>query len=371
MDWGGSSDIVRILCKRLNPGQYDVRLITGLTRYPSAKTQALFEDLKGSVISVPELRRAINPFLDALALLRLYWLFRREKFDIVHTHTAKAGVLGRISAAAAGVPAVVHTPHGNNFYGYFGPVFSKCVIAVERLMSRLTAKITVFTELEKRDIVRLRVAGPEKVALIQQGLELDPLIELQPDKPKIKKMLGIDPDERVIGMVGRLEPIKGPEYFIRAAAKVCADFKKVRFIAVGEGSLRSKLERLAKSLGVRERCIFTGWRDDVLEIMSILDILVLPSLNEAVGMVLIEAQSQGIPVIASSVGGVPEAVKDNYSGILVAPGNTDGFAQVMKKLLRDEEARRKMGLNGRDWVKGKFGVEEMITAVSGLYGVLA
>jgi len=379
MDWGGSSDICRIILSRLNPEVYDIRLITGLTRYPSAKTQALFENFKDKVLFVPQLRREINPFFDTLALIRLYGVFRREKFDICHTHTAKAGVLGRIAAFAAGVPVIIHTPHGHNFYGYFGPVFSKIIVAVERLISKFTAKITVFTELEKEDFIRFRVTRPEKISLIYQGLELDSstnacmnacmnaCIRVQPDTSKIKDQLGIKPNEYAVGMVGRLEPIKGPKYFVEAAALVAGDLNNVKFLIIGEGSLRRKLERYAETLGIREKCIFTGWREDTPAIMSILDILVLPSLNEAVGMVLIEAQSKGIPVVASRTGGIPEVVRDNHSGILVSPGSPDELAEAIKRLLKDERMRKQMGDNGLDWVKGKFGAEAMVEAISDLY----
>ena len=363
MDWGGSSDIVRIILNRLNPEIYDISLITGLTRYPSAKTKELFENLKDKVLSVPQLRREINPFLDTLALIRLFGIFRREKFDICHTHTAKAGALGRIAAYAAGIPVIIHTPHGNNFYGYFGPVFSKIIVAVERLMSRLSARITVFTALEKEDLIRFRVTRPGKISLIYQGLELD----AQPDTSRIKDQLGIRPNEYAVGMIGRLEPIKGPKYFVEAAAKVAGDLNNVKFLIIGEGSLRRKLERYAETLGIREKCIFTGWREDAPAVMSILDILVLPSLNEAVGMVLIEAQSKGIPVVASRTGGIPEVVRDNHSGILVAPGNPDELAEAIKKLLKDERLRKQMSNNGQDWVRGRFTAEAMVKAITDLY----
>jgi glycosyltransferase involved in cell wall biosynthesis len=367
MDWGGSSDIVRIMTRQLDPQAYAVSVITGLTRFPGEKTKALFEDLKDRIFTVPLLRREINPFFDALAFVALYRLFRREKFDIVHTHTAKAGLLGRIAARAAGVPVIIHTPHGHNFYGYFGPVFSSVIIVIERLLSRITSRITVFTELEKEDFIRYRVISPEKISLISQGLELGSPPRSHPNAAKIKEALGIGPREYAVGMIGRLEPVKGPSYFIEAAARVAREINNSKFVIVGEGSLHRQLEESAQALGIRERCIFTGWREDAPAIMSILDVLVLPSLNEAVGMVLIEAQAQGVAVIASRVGGVPEVVKDNHTGILVSPGRPDELAEAIAKLLQDEGLRTRMGNNGCDWVKGKFGPEAMGKAISDLY----
>ena len=149
MDWGGSPDIVRILCERLNPDKYEVWLLTGETKYPSKKTEDFFRRFKDRVVFVPELKRDICPLSDLAAFLRLYFLFLKHRFDIAHTHTAKAGFLGRIAARLAGVPGIIHTPHGNNFYGYFGRVASRLVVWLERFADYFADKNIVLTELEK------------------------------------------------------------------------------------------------------------------------------------------------------------------------------------------------------------------------------
>jgi glycosyltransferase involved in cell wall biosynthesis len=368
LDWGGSPDIVRIICSYLNLEVYDVRLITGQTRYPSAKTNEFLKKFATNITVIKELKRDVNPINDLLALLRLYLIFRREKFDIVHTHTAKAGVLGRIAAYFAARPIIIHTAHGHNFYGYFGPILSKVIVIIERFIANFTDKIIALTELEKKDLIRFKVGDDEKVILIYQGLELDKYKQqIDIDKNKMKNSFNIKPDETVIGMIGRLEPIKGAGYFVEAAREVLREFTQAEFILVGEGSLRERLEKRIKELGLKDRFILTGWREDIPSILSILDILVLPSLNEAVGMVLIEAQSLGVPVVATNVGGIPEVVKDNQTGILVPAGDAQCLARAINHLLADKQKRLNMAKEAKLWVAGRFEARDMVDRISQLY----
>jgi len=367
LDWGGSPDIVRVICTYLDPEVYDITLIMGVTKYPNLKTEEFLKEFGQKALFIPELKRNINPLSDLAAFLRLYFLFRRQKFDIVHTHTAKAGALARTAAFFAGTPVIVHTLHGHNFYGYFGPVSSRIVTIIERWLGYLTDKIIALTELERKDLISFKAAGSEKIRLIYQGLEMEGYTGLNIDKHRIRQSLGIKPDEKVVGMIGRLEPVKGPEYFIAAAKSVAEVFPRVKFILVGEGSLREKLEKQMKSLGLEEKFIFTGWREDIPEILSILDLLVLPSLNEGVGMVLIEAQGLGVPIVASRVGGIPEIVRDNQTGILVSAGDADSFAGAIKSLLADENRRSAMSQEAIKWIKGKFKARDMIEEISKLY----
>ncbi len=367
LDWGGVPDIIRIICNNLNPEIYDLRLITGLTKYPSVKTKEFLNRLNDRLIILPNLQRNINPLKDGLTLINLYRLFRKEKFDLVHTHTSKAGVLGRIAAKAAGVPKVVHTFHGHTFYGYFGIWMSKIIVAIERFAAAFADKITVLTELEKEDLIKFKIAPPAKIVVINSGLELDIYKEVNIDIASKKKALQIEPEALAVGMIGRLEPVKGPEYFIEAAKFISQRFPKVKFLVVGEGSLRNKLEDRCKKLNIFEKFIFTGWREDVAEILPILDILVLPSLNEAVGRILIEAGACGVVAVATKVGGVAEIVKENVTGILVAPKDADSLAKAVIGLLEDEEKRLKMKEAAKKWIDDKFSASKMAKRFSDLY----
>jgi glycosyltransferase involved in cell wall biosynthesis len=367
LDWGGSPDIVRIICQYLNSEVYDVRLIIGATRYPGAKTKEFLEKFKTKSVIISQLKREINPLNDLLALFRLYFLFRREKFDIVHTHTAKAGALGRMAAYLARQPIIVHTPHGHNFYGYFGKGLSKAIVLIERFLANFTDKIIALTELEKNDFIRFKIAPEHKLSVIYQGLELDRSMRLDEDKIKVKNTLNIESNDFVVGMIGRLEPIKGPGYFVEAAKYVAQRFLETKFIIVGEGSLRRVLEKKIEEYGLRNRFTLLGWREDIGAVLSILDILVLPSLNEAVGMVLIEAQAQGIPIVATQVGGIPEIVRNNQTGILVPAGDSKELAKAISYLLADVQKRLQMSEAAKEWVRGRFEAKTMVEKISELY----
>jgi len=367
MDWGGSPDIVRIICTYLDPAAYDVRLIFGETLHPSARTQVFLIDFTGKVVIIPQLKRKVNLLHDLQAFIKLYVLFRREKFDIVHTHTAKAGALGRFAAFLSGRPVIIHTPHGHNFYGYFPKIGSFCIVLIEKFLACFTDRIIALTELEKIDFIKFRAAAAQKLSVIHQGLELGRYVQARSNTGALREAFGIGQDERVVGMIGRLEPVKGPDYFIEAAALIAAKNKKIKFIIAGEGSLKEKLKARAGELGIHDKVIFTGWREDVPEILALLDVLVLPSLNEAVGMVLLEAGAAGVAVVAAKVGGVPEIVRDQQTGLLVPAGSLDGIARAVNELLSDHQKRQAMGQAAAAWVEGKFKAEDMAGDLSGLY----
>jgi len=172
MDWGGAPDIVRILCESLE-SSYEVKLIIGPSKHLAEKTRIFLDRFKDNVIIVPHLRRDINPLWDFPALVKLFFLFKKERFDIVHTHTAKAGFLGRIAGWLAGIPTIIYMPHGHVFYGYFGLLMSRVAITVERVVAYITDKVMVLTELEKRDLIAFKVTTPDKIIVINSGLELE------------------------------------------------------------------------------------------------------------------------------------------------------------------------------------------------------
>ncbi len=365
MDWGGSPDVLRIICQKLDPDIYELEIFIGSTSYPSAKTSSFFAAFKDKITFIPELKREISLWNDLLAFWKLCQVFNKRKFDIIHTHTAKAGALGRLAARLAGVSIIIHTPHGHNFYGYFNKFFSEAIILIEKFLATFTDRIIALTGLEKTDYLKFKVIGERKLILIHMGLELEGF--LPADSVKIKEKLKIGPGEKVVGFVGRLEAIKGADFFVQAAGLCLKNSANVKFILVGEGSKRRKLEEKVNSEGLKEQIIFVGWQEDVASIMGILDILVLPSLNEAVGIVLLEAQSLGVPVIASNVGGIPEMVNPEASGILVPPAEPEILALAISQLLADSQRLQDMSRSAKDWVKDRFKADRMCEKVIDVY----
>lgn len=367
LDWGGSPDIFRILCSYLDPNLYDITLIIGDTKHPTPKTSEFLKRFNGRTVIVPQLRRDINPAFDIAAFWSLYSIFRKGRFDIVHTHTAKAGALGRLAASLARTPVIIHTPHGHNLYGYFNQRTSAIIARTEKFLTRFTDEIIALTELERSDYTASGVATAGKVSVIYQGLELDKLTRDWKSACSLKNTFKIRPEDRVVGMVGRLEPVKGSPVFIEAAARIAKLCPNVKFIIAGEGSLRDVMEKRARELGIGDAAIFAGWREDIPDMISLMDVMVLPSLNEAVGIALIEAQAEGVPVVASRVGGIPEVVKDRKTGILVPPSDAAAIADAVLSLLGDKPKCAAMGEAGKAWVRDRFRAEDMADKTSALY----
>lgn len=357
--------MLRIICQNFDPEIYDLRIFIGRTKHPTDKTRLFLDAFKERITFIAELRREVNLWDDWLVFWKLFGKFKQERFDIVHTHTAKAGALGRLAAKMAGVPVIIHTPHGHNFYGYFNGFISRVIIFIEKVLAVFTDRLIALTELEKQDYLKFRVADEQKTVLVYIGLELDKFLANNADK--VKGSFSINNREKVVGYVGRLDPIKGVQFFVEAARLCLQKNISLKFILVGEGILRKELEDKVTLWGLNDKIVFTGWRDDIPDIMSILDILVLPSLNEAVGIVLIEAGSLGVPVVASNVGGIAEIIKDKQTGILVEPADPQAIAEAVKELLDNPQKMLAMSNAAKNRVKDRFKAENMVQATLNIY----
>ena len=366
MDWGGAPDIVRILCQKLDLQKYEIVLIVGETIHFSKKTSDFFAGFSGSVITIPELKRDIDLRNDFMSLWSLVKILKQEKVSIVHTHTAKAGMLGRFAAKIVDVPIIIHTSHGHNFYGYFGWFFSQVIVWLERLTALFTDKIISLTELEKKDLIKYKITKDSKLEYVHTAVEVPEKVSAE-DKIVCRKKINLGNDDVVVGMVGRIEPIKGVDLFIDSVLSLCSEFSRLKIVLIGEGSLRLKLEEKIKKAYYSDQIMFMGWRDDVNCLMPVFDILVLPSLNEAVGLVLIEAQAAGVPVIATRVGGIPEAIDDGKSGILVPANDLVMLTKILKKLILDQEGRKAMGEYAKEFVKNKYDPQDLASKVQIIY----
>lgn len=367
LDKGGAPDVVRLICDGLDPAVFDVTLIYGMTNDPSEKTKEWIRSLRARALFVPALRRDILPLHDLGAFLRLIVILARGRFDVVHTHTAKAGILGRLAARLCGVHAVVHSPHGHDFYGYFSPLRSRLIVWAERFAAFFCDRIHVLTRLEEQDMIRFKICRQDKMRVIATGIEVSSLTRMLSVVSSFVRT-GIEaPGYKRVGFVGRLESIKGPEVFIDTARFVVSRIPDVKFLLIGDGSLRPSLERKVKAWGLEGHVLFLGWQEDVAGYLEALDVLVMPSLNEGVGLSVLEAQAVGVPVVASRVGGIPEVVRDKETGILFAPGDPAACAEAVIALLQNEDLRRRFGAAGRAWVRENFSAERMVCGFEALY----
>jgi glycosyltransferase involved in cell wall biosynthesis len=382
LDMGGSAQETLLTLLTLDPQLYKIVLIKGSTN-ESAMTPAEFQNVNKQlaaacdrgveIINLPSLVRRISPWHDLKALVLLWGLIRRYKPHIVHTHTSKAGALGRLAAWLARVPAIIHKPHGHVFYGHFGPQVSRFFLVVERLLSRITDHVVALTPMEARDYLALRVLEAEKISIIHSGVELNRFQINAKKRQQKKKKLGISPDSLVVGFVGWLIPIKGVTYLVSAMAKVAEKYPKSLCVLVGKGDDKGeeeiKVREQVETAGLADKVRFLGWRPDVDEVMGCFDIFVLPSLNEGMGRVLVEAMAAGLPIVASRVGGIPDLVKDGQNGILVPPADASSLAKAISDLLADKEKRNRMAEAGKKMCH-PYSAEAMIQQINALYGKL-
>lgn len=320
-------------------------------------------------ISLKTLVRRISPINDLRAFFVLIWILLKEKPNIVHTHTTKAGMLGRLAAKITGVPNIMHTPHGNIFYGHFGFLLSRFSIYIEKFLSRFTDHMIALTDGEMNDYINLSVCSPDKLLKIHSGVDIMRFMQTNGNDVKKRRSLGLDQNEKVVGFVGWLLPIKGPEYLLKAMRDIWPIYPETSLIFVGKGELDIDLRAKALQMSTNGRVKFLGWRKDIDELMPVFDLLVLPSLNEGMGRVLVEAMAAGKPVVASNVGGIPDLVLHGKTGYLVPPADEKALAEAIKKLLDDPGKAWEMGQNGKQHCQ-QFSLEAMIVKLDALYAGL-
>ena len=364
--------------------QYQVDLATGP---PIGPEGSLVEDAKGrgiNLIMVPEMRREINPWRDFLTFIKLYRLIKRGNYDIVHTHSTKAGILGRLAAKLAGIKVIVHTIHGLPFHEYQNKWLNRFYVLCERLAGIFTDKIITVAEVMTEKALTAKIAPREKFVTIYSGMELDKFLkpEVGPaderkqvgigpgvEAAERRRSLGIEEDAPVVGKVARLFHLKGHKYLLEAGAQVVKVYPKARFLLVGDGILRGNLERQAEDLGIRENVLFAGLvpKEEIPELLAIMDVVVHTSLREGLARVLPQALASGKPVISFDIDGAREVIRDGETGYLVPARDSRKLAEAIIEILGDEDKARRMGEAGRRLVDPNFRAEMMVDKIAGVY----
>ncbi len=353
--------------------EFESVLVTGQIGSQEGDISYLAHEEKIFPVVIEGLGRDIRWLGDIMGLWKIFYLIKKEKPCIVHTHTAKAGTLGRCAAILAGVPVKVHTFHGHIFNSYFSPAKTKCFIWIERFLARFTDRVIAVGERVKEELCnKYKIAPADKVKVIRLGFDLEKFLKCEKHKGKLRYELNIIQYCYLVGIVGRLVPIKGHKMFLDAARelKIRNEELKIKFIIVGDGELRRELEEYAKAIGLADDVIFLGWRRDLDVIYADLDIVCLTSLNEGTPVSLIEAQASGKPVVATDVGGTRDIVVDGNTAILVKSEDSEGFAKVIEELLNNEQKRIDFGMRGREIVKDKFSKDKLINNMEDLYNKL-
>ena len=367
---GGPALHVAYLTAGLRGRGYDTTLVAGTLARGEDSMAFVAEGLGVNVVSIPELGREISPVRDLAATLRLAALIRRERPQILHTHTAKAGTVGRVAALFAGKarpPIVVHTFHGHVLHGYFGPLRSRFFRLLERWLAKHTTVLVAVSPQVRDDLVALGVAPAEKFVVVRLGIELDERVGGGVDGQETRRYLGIPPERFAVGWVGRMTAVKRTDDVLDGFKRLLDRGVPATLCLVGDGPDRAQLERRAHELGIMRDTLFLGYQGDVAPLYAAFDALVLPSGNEGTPVSVIEALGAGTPVVATRVGGVPDVVRDGEDGFLVEPGASEELAERLAELAGDPRLRARLGAAGRERVLPRYAVNRLVDDIDRLY----
>jgi glycosyltransferase involved in cell wall biosynthesis len=320
-------------------------------------------------VTLPGLSRELSPVRDALAAFRLARLIRKLRPDVVHTHTAKAGAVGRTAALLAWPrrPVVVHTFHGHVLRGYFGTGGTLVFRAIETLLARASDRLIAVSPEVRDELVALHVASRERFSVVRLGIELEPRVRFDGDPAEVRRRHGIPERKFVVGWFGRMTAVKRTDDLLTMLAGVRERGVDALLLLVGDGDDRERLEQRAHDLGLARSCLFLGYQEDVAPWYAICDAVVLTSASEGTPVTIIEALAAGRPVVATKVGGVPDVVDEGETGFLVRPHDTHALAERLEILAGDPVRRRAMGDLGRARMLERYAVERLVEDVDALY----
>lgn len=361
---GGPAIHVSLLTQRMAPPDYESFLVTGTVGGAEGDMTWYATERGVTPIIIPTLGRELHPIRDIATLWKLYRLLRQLKPDVVATHTAKAGFVGRVAAWLAGAPVIVHTYHGHVFHGYFSPAKTRLFLLLERFAARLSDAIIALTPGQRDDLVNVyHIAPASKFIVMGYGLDLSAFAAAQRHSGTFRRAWGVAGDAPLITIVGRLAPVKNHALFLQAAVKLREVLPAARFAIVGDGELRTELEAQVDALGLRHAVFFTGWQKDVTPVYADSDVLVISSVNEGTPFTVIEAMAAGCPVVSTAVGGVPDFLNYGEMGKLVPSGDADALAGALVETVQqppDAEALRAL-------IVERYGIDRLVRDLDALY----
>ncbi len=367
---GGAQENTMYTAALLYPARYKVEVLSG----PQTGSEgSLIEETRqrGVPLTIyPRLLRQISPWNDLRCLIDLTRLMRRKRYTIVHTHSSKAGILGRLAARLAGVTTIVHTVHGWSFHDYMSPLTRNIYIWLERWMARFSGALIVVAEQDIEKGLQAGIGRREQYHLVRSAIPLDEFNPASIDRAAVRQELGIAPGAVVIGNVGRFSAQKNPLDWIKAAGQVGRARPQVRFLLVGDGPLRPEVEAALQMEGIAGQTILAGLRRDVPRWMAAMDVFMLSSLWEGLPRVIPQAMAMGLPVIANRADGTVEAIQDGQTGFLCTPGSIDEMAERCLALIDNSLLRQEMGERGRNFARQEFDLNQMIRQIDQLYETL-
>jgi glycosyltransferase involved in cell wall biosynthesis len=376
---GGPVLNVTYLTKYMAP-EFDTLLVVGERESHEKSAEYLADQLGIQFIIVKGMGRSLNPASDYFAYRQLKDIIRKFRPDIVHTHAAKPGAVGRLAAASEGVPVILHTFHGHVFHSYFNSAKSRFFINTERFLARKSDAIIAISEQQKKELARdFRIAPEEKFRVIPLGFDLDRFrVNPEEKRKKFRTEFSLDEDEIAIGIIGRLVPVKNHYLFMKAIKHVFDNTKrKVKAFIIGDGETRADLENVAREVNIpfstetaaehNYPLVFTSWRSDVDGINAGLDIVCLTSFNEGTPVSLIEAQAANKPIVSTRVGGIADIVVEGETALLADIQDTERFCEHLLRLVEDDGFRQTLGQHSYKHVMEKFSYQRLVSDMSQLY----
>lgn len=364
LELGGAQRNTLHTVANLDTSRFEASLISGIG--------GLLDSEAGSISHIrtyfiPSLIRRINPVLDITALIGIYKTLKKIKPDIVHTHSSKAGILGRLAAKLAGVPVVLHTYHGFGFNDFQNIIVRSAYVVAERLAVNFTDRFIAVTKEDIKKGVGHGIGYEAGYSLIRSGIDITKYAADPAGKDALIKELELKRDDKVVTTIGPFKPQKNLGDFIKACAIVAAEAPKTRFFIVGDGRQRGMLEKLIKKYDLSGKLTLLGWRKDIPQILSVTDIFAMTSLWEGLPRAILEAMCTGLPVVANAVDGVKEIVKDGETGYLIKPGDINDFAAKLKNLLKNPERAKSMGKKGASLISQQYDINFMVRQQENLY----
>lgn len=359
---GGMKNHLIDLVKRTDKTRFDVTVACP----PNSQLWETLYQMNVKVIPIP-LVGEISPAKDYAAISSLIKHLHSTRTMILHAHSSKGALVGRVAAAIARTPVVVFTAHNSIFYEEWPEWKKKLFASVERFLSRFTDRIITVSEALKQELIEREGLQSKQLTTIYNGIDVERFSN-KIDLMAVRKSMNIPELGPIIGTIARLAPQKGVSYFLKAAS-LLKEYQ-VNFLVVGDGPLKEELQQEAIELGLQNRVTFAGHREDIPDILATLDVFVLPSVTEGLPLTILEAMAAGKPVVATKVGGIPEAIVQRKTGIIVPPKDPEALAVALAGLLGERERMVRMGIAGQKLVKEKFTIETMVERTVNLYSQL-
>lgn len=364
---GGAQDYLITTIENLDREKFEL-FIFGQMQGERTEVLLKLKDVKCA--DVPDLSREISPLKDLIAIFQIFRLLKKHKINLVHTHSSKAGVVGRIAAKFAGVGVIVHTIHGFPFHDFMSKPKRKSFILLERLMAKITDALLLVSEREKSIALNLNIKPKRIIETIYNSVDFFPFTQTF-DRPIFRQKLGINSSEILIGFSGRFSQQKALHILVEAFSLVNKEFPQTKLLLVGDGVQKSELVEQSKKLNISDKIIMTGFQSNVAPFYLIMDIFIMTSLWEGLSRCLAEAMYAKLPVIATDVGGTADAVINDQTGWLIKANDVHAAVNALRDAILNPEICKKMGENGFKFARESFDIKNNTKKISELYMVLS